>query len=88
MTAISYSNTTINGYVNGVNVMHTAGRSKYGQGATSISFPVPKGASWSVSGSGDVRTMSTSVQDAPVITNSATYPDYIVIPYYLRYDNL
>lgn len=88
VTAISYSNTTIDGYVNGVRVMNTAGRSKYGQGATSISFPVPKGASWSVSGSGDVRTMSTSVQDAPVITNSATYPDYIVIPYYLRYDNL
>ena len=50
ITAKSYSNTTISGYVNGLAVMSTAGRSKYGQGSCSISFPVPKGATYSVSG--------------------------------------
>ena len=45
ITSKSYDNTSITAYVNGLQVMHTAGRSKYGQGACSISFPVPKGAS-------------------------------------------
>ena len=45
ITSKSYDNTAITAYVNGLQVMHTAGRSKYGQGACSISFPVPKGAS-------------------------------------------
>ena len=45
VTSTSYNNTSITAYVNGLQVMHTAGRSKYGQGACSISFPVPKGAS-------------------------------------------
>ena len=45
VTSKSYDNTSITAYVNGLQVMHTAGRSKYGQGACSISFPVPKGAS-------------------------------------------
>ena len=45
VTSTSYNNTSIMAYVNGLQVMHTAGRSKYGQGACSISFPVPKGAS-------------------------------------------
>lgn len=49
ITAMSYSNTTISGYVNGLIVMSTVGRSKYGQGSCSISFPVPKGATYSVS---------------------------------------
>ena len=55
ITAMSYSNTTISGYVNGLTVMSTAGRSKYGQGSCSISFPVPKGATYSVSGAEWVR---------------------------------
>ena len=55
ITAKSYSNTWIAGYVNGLQVMETAGRSKYGQGSCSISFPVPKGASYSVSGAEYVR---------------------------------
>ena len=55
ITAKSYSNTWIAGYVNGLQVMETAGRSKYGQGCCSISFPVPKGASYSVSGAEYVR---------------------------------
>ena len=55
ITAKSYSNTTISGYVNGLTVMETAGRSKYGQGGCSISFPVPKGAAYSVSGAEWVR---------------------------------
>ena len=49
ITAKSYSNTKITGYVNGLEVMYTAGRSKYGQGSCSISFPVPKGATYLVS---------------------------------------
>ena len=55
ITAKSYSNTWIAGYVNGLQVMETAGRSKYGQGSCSISFPVPKGASYLVSGAEYVR---------------------------------
>ena len=55
ITAKSYSNTWIAGYVNGLQVMETAGRSKYGKGSCSISFPVPKGASYSVSGAEYVR---------------------------------
>ena len=55
ITARSYSNTGITGYVNGLEVMYTAGRSKYGQGSCSISFPVPKGATYSVSGANYVR---------------------------------
>ena len=55
ITAISYSNTGITGYVNGLEVMYTAGRGKYGQGSCSISFPVPKGATYSVSGAEYVR---------------------------------
>ena len=55
ITAKSYSNTGIGGYVNGLEVMYTAGRSKYGQGNCSISFPVPKGATYSVSGAQYVR---------------------------------
>ena len=60
VTSISYDNTSITAYVNGLQVMHTAGRSKYGQGACSISFPVPKGASWSISGANDVRWLPLS----------------------------
>jgi hypothetical protein len=60
ITSKSYDNTSITAYVNGLQVMHTAGRSKYGQGACSISFPVPKGASWSVSGANYVRWLSLS----------------------------
>ena len=55
ITAKSYSNTGITGYVNGLEVMYTAGRSKYGQGSCSISFPVPKGATYLVSGAEYVR---------------------------------
>jgi hypothetical protein len=50
ITALSNRNQTITGYVNGLIVMQTAGRSKYGQGSTSISFPVPKGASYFIDG--------------------------------------
>ena len=60
ITSKSYDNTTVVGYVNGLQVMYTAGRSKYGQGPCSISFPVPKGASWSVSGASYVRWLPLS----------------------------
>ena len=60
ITSKSYDNTSITAYVNGLQVMHTAGRSKYGQGACSISFPVPKGTSWSVSGANYVRWLPLS----------------------------
>jgi hypothetical protein len=60
VTSTSYNNTSITAYVNGLQVMHTAGRSKYGQGACSISFPVPKWASWSVSGANYVRWLPLS----------------------------
>lgn len=87
ITAISYDNTTINGYVSGVNVMHTAGRSKYGQGATSISFPVPKGASWSVSGGRTIYALKTkSINN----TGTSTVIKFakVGMPYYLRTLNL
>lgn len=42
ITAQSYFNTGITGYVNGLEVMYTAGRSKYGQGNCSISFQYQK----------------------------------------------
>ena len=60
ITSLSYDNTTVAGYVNGLQVMYTEGRSKYGQGPCSISFPVPKGASWSVSGAYYVRWLPLS----------------------------
>ena len=60
ITSKSYDNTSITAYVNGLQVMYTAGRSKYGQGPCSISFPVPKGASWSVSGANYVRWLPLS----------------------------
>ena len=60
ITSKSYSNTWIAAYVNGLEVMQTAGRSKYGQGSCSISFPVPKGASWSISGAEYVRWLPLS----------------------------
>lgn len=85
--AISYNNTTIDGYVSGVNVMHTAGRSKYGQGSTSISFPVPKGASWSVSGGGTIYALKTkSINN----TGTSTVIKFakVGMPYYLRTLNL
>lgn len=85
--AISYDNTTINGYVSGVNVMHTAGRSKYGQGATSISFPVPRGASWSVSGGSTIyalKTISINNTGTSTVIKSAK----VGMPYYLRILNL
>lgn len=85
--AISYENTTIDGYVSGVNVMHTAGRSKYGQGATSISFPVPRGASWSVSGGSTIyalKTKSTNNTGTSIVIKSAK----VGMPYYLRTLNL
>lgn len=85
--AISYNNTAINGYVSGVNVMHTAGRSKYGQGATSISFPVPKGASWGVSGGRTIyalKTKSINNTGTPTVIKSAK----VGMPYYLRTLNL
>ena len=62
ITAKSRSNTSIAGYVDGLEVMHTVGRSKYGQGSCSISFPVPKGATYSVSGAEYVRWL-------PLISN-------------------
>lgn len=87
ITAISYNNTTINGYVSGVNVMHTAGRSKYGQGATSISFPVPKGASWSVSGGGTIYALKTkSINNTG--TSTVIKSAKVGMPYYLRTLNL
>ena len=85
--AISYDNTTINGYVSGVNVMHTAGRSKYGQGATSISFPVPKGASWSVSGGRIIYALKTkSINNTG--TSTVIKSAKVGMPYYLRTLNL
>lgn len=85
--AISYSNTTINGYVSGVNVMNTAGRSKYGQGATSISFPVPKGASWSVSGGRIIYALETkSINNTG--TSTVIKSAKVGMPYYLRTLNL
>lgn len=87
ITAISYDNTTINGYVSGVNVMHTAGRSKYGQGATSISFPVPKGASWSVSGGRTIYALKTkSINNTG--TSTVIKSAKVGMPYYLRTLNL
>lgn len=87
ITAISYDNTTINGYVSGVNVMHTAGRSKYGQGSTSISFPVPKGASWSVSGGGTIYALKTkSINNTG--TSTVIKSAKVGMPYYLRTLNL
>lgn len=85
--ATSYSNTTIDGYVSGVQVMHTAGRSKYGQGATSISFPVPKGADWSVSGGSTIyalKTKSINNTGTSIVIKSAK----VGMPYYLRTLNL
>lgn len=85
--AISYDNTTINGYVSGVNVMRTAGRSKYGQGATSISFPVPKGASWSVSGGRTIYALKTkSINNTG--TSTVIKSAKVGMPYYLRTLNL
>lgn len=85
--AISYDNTTINGYVSGVNVMHTAGRSKYGQGATSISFPVPKGASWGVSGGRTIYALKTkSINNTG--TSTVIKSAKVGMPYYLRTLNL
>lgn len=85
--AISYSNTTIDGYVSGVNVMHTAGRSKYGQGATSISFPVPRGASWSVSGGSAIYALKTkSINNIGTLTVIKSAK--VGMPYYLRILNL
>lgn len=85
--AISYDNTTINGYVSGVNVMHTVGRSKYGQGATSISFPVPKGASWSVSGGRTIYALKTkSINNTG--TSTVIKSAKVGMPYYLRTLNL
>lgn len=87
ITAISYDNTTIDGYVSGVNVMHTAGRSKYGQGATSISFPVPKGASWSVSGGRTIYALKTkSINNTG--TSTVIKSAKVGMPYYLRTLNL
>lgn len=85
--AISYDNTTINGYVSGVNVMHTAGRSKYGQGATSISFPVPKGASWSVSGGRTIYALKTKPINNTG-TSTVIKSAKVGMPYYLRTLNL
>lgn len=85
--AISYNNTTIDGYVSGVNVMHTAGRSRYGQGATSISFPVPKGASWSVSGGSTIYALKTkSINNTG--TSTVIKSAKVGMPYYLRTLNL
>lgn len=85
--AISYNNTTIDGYVSGINVMHTAGRSKYGQGATSISFPVPRGASWSVSGGGTIYALKTrSIYNTG--TSTVIKSAKVGMPYYLRTLNL
>lgn len=85
--AISHDNTTINGYVSGVNVMQTAGRSKYGQGSTSISFPVPKGASWSVSGGRNIYALKTkSINNTG--TSTVIKSAKVGMPYYLRTLNL
>lgn len=87
ITAISNNNTAINGYVSGVNVMHTAGRSKYGQGATSISFPVPKGASWSVSGGRTIYALKTK-SISSIGTSTVIKSAKVGMPYYLRTLNL
>lgn len=87
ITAISYSNTTINGYVSGVNVMCTAGRSKYGQGVTSISFPVPRGASWSVSGGRTIYALKTR-SISSIGTSTVIKSAKVGMPYYLRILNL
>lgn len=85
--AISQDNTTINGYVSGVNVMHTVGRSKYGQGSTSISFPVPKGASWRVSGGRTIYALKTkSINNTG--TSTVIKSAKVGMPYYLRTLNL
>lgn len=85
--AISYNNTSINGYVSGVNVMYTAARSKYGQGSTSISFPVPKGASWSVSGGRTIYALKTkSINNTG--TSTVIKSAKVGMPYYLRTLNL
>lgn len=85
--AISHDNTTINGYVSGVNVMQTVGRSKYGQGATSISFPVPKGASWRVSGGRTIYALKTkSINNTG--TSTVIKSAKVGMPYYLRTLNL
>jgi hypothetical protein len=85
--AISYDNTTISGYVSDVNVMQTAGRSKYGQGATSISFPVPKGASWRVSGGRTIYALKTkSINNTG--TSTVIKSAKVGMPYYLRTLNL
>lgn len=85
--AISHDNTTINGYVSDVNVMHTAGRSNYGQGATSISFPVPKGASWRVSGGRNIYALKTkSINNTG--TSTVIKSAKVGMPYYLRTLNL
>lgn len=87
ITAISYDNTTIHGYVSDVNVMLTAGRSKYGQGATSISFPVPKGASWRVSGGRTIYALKTkSINNT--VTSTVIKSAKVGMPYYLRTLNL
>lgn len=87
ITAISYENTTIYGYVSGVNVMLTAGRSKYGQGSTSISFPVPKGASWRVSGGRTIYALKTkSINNTG--TSTVIKSAKVGMPYYLRTLNL
>lgn len=85
--AISHDNTAIKGYVSGVNVMHTAGRSKYGQGATSISFPVPKGASWSVSGGRTIYALKTKSINNTGTSIVIKYAK-VGMPYYLRTLNL
>lgn len=87
ITAISYDNTTINGYVSGVEVMYTVGRSKYGQGSTSISFPVPKGASWGVSGGRTIYALKTkSINNTG--TSTVIKSAKVGMPYYLRTLNL
>ena len=44
-------------YINGVLVTENAGRDRYGTGPTSFTVPVPKGASWSITG-GITRVMA------------------------------
>lgn len=83
ITAISNSNTTITGYVNNVQVMNTAGRSKYGQGSTSISFPVPKNSTYAVYGAMKIMALKTSAIDS-IPTSTTTSPAQIQMPYYLR----
>ena len=67
--------------------MHTAGRSKYGQGPTSISFPVPRGASWSVSGGRSIFALkTTSINN--IGTSTVIKSAKVGMPYYLRALNL